>query len=445
MILFGGIVDRESIQELLNEFNITKLIIRNDRYDEFRNQNNVMLKSEFFKYDTRNNAIISDEKYTDVLSYVIEDYRTHIITEREFRQYGRNSMFNNLQKVDAVVYNSIAILLKESPKAVIFQATPHGTVPFIFAKVAEFMKVKVIFNAHTLLPWKIEPVEGIYKQASLLKYPVLNSGEGLTRLNDFIEEKSGDYETAIPDYELKRQKAYNGKFFSFAKELDHISYLGLKHLPFKIIESVRKYNAYKIYNKLSTENVNSKGLVYYLHYQPERTSIPEGELYSQQFFAIRKLSIIAKELNINVYVKEHPSTFRQPWNSGFRNANFYKAIISLGNIKIISLNFDSYRLMQYALLTFTISGTIIVESLLKGIPVYSFSRRKSIELDGFYNVDDNLQKVIKKVINKEIEVDRKSLINKLELISKNSFDKNIDINTSLESLKFAMRKIVNKK
>ena len=65
-----------------------------------------------------------------------------------------------------------------------------------------------------------------------------------------------------------------------------------------------------------------------MHYQPEATSLPIGLDYCEQFNAISALRS-AFPTDYNIYVKEHPYTYKQPFDPRFRPPQYYEIISSL--------------------------------------------------------------------------------------------------------------------
>ena len=58
------------------------------------------------------------------------------------------------------------------------------------------------------------------------------------------------------------------------------------------------------------ENIkNEKDFVYFaLHFEPERTTTPDGDYFHDQFLALVTLRKIVP-MDVLIYVKEHPSQF----------------------------------------------------------------------------------------------------------------------------------------
>lgn len=113
-------------------------------------------------------------------------------------------------------------------------------------------------------------------------------------------------------------------------------------------------------------------VVFALHYEPERTSRPEGGAFSDQLRALLEIRRIVPEA-IQVLVKEHYSQ-----NSGAlrgylgRSPKFYEVVESLPNTRLLSDGVDLLELAEHAQVVFTLTGTIGVESSYLGTRVVYF-------------------------------------------------------------------------
>lgn len=139
---------------------------------------------------------------------------------------------------------------------------------------------------------------------------------------------------------------------------------------------LRLYRFYKtkkirrIYDKLSIKaNYEEKYVYFPLHYQPERTTLPEGGDYNNQLIAIKKVrEVFGKE--IKIYVKEHPATFYRRQGFYFRSERFYENIVSDHNTNLIAISEKSKSLIDYAFCTVSVNGTSVLEAYLRSKKSY---------------------------------------------------------------------------
>ncbi len=80
-------------------------------------------------------------------------------------------------------------------------------------------------------------------------------------------------------------------------------------------------------------------IIYFLHYQPEATSLPQGGVFVDQELSVAIMARAAKEMGYKLYVKEH---FVQP----YRNRTFYETYIRSKIIRLIGTDYDSKELVK---------------------------------------------------------------------------------------------------
>jgi len=143
----------------------------------------------------------------------------------------------------------------------------------------------------------------------------------------------------------------------------------------------------KTYEKLCTKKINKKYIFFALHYQPEETSCPTGGCYSDQLLIIEILNSFL-DSDIDIVVKEHKTQFF-PYLEGEagRDLYFYKRLSGISKrVKLVSINEDPFRLIDGAIATVTISGTIGWESVIRGTPSIIFGRAWYEDMPGVYKV-----------------------------------------------------------
>lgn len=109
-----------------------------------------------------------------------------------------------------------------------------------------------------------------------------------------------------------------------------------------------------------------------LHYEPERTSLPDGlPILFQGDAVIRARDLIP--LGTPLIVKEHYSQASSALRGYLgRSKEFYPMIRSLPNTHLVGGEKDGTELLSGASIVFTLTGTIAIESVLKGVPVGFF-------------------------------------------------------------------------
>lgn len=131
----------------------------------------------------------------------------------------------------------------------------------------------------------------------------------------------------------------------------------------------------------------TKFILVALHYQPEETSCPTGGSFSDQTMIIRYLDEMLPK-DITIAIKEHRSQFYNHLEAAAgRKVNFYKRVLNISNrICFVSADSDPFVLIDQALATVTISGTIGWESAIRGTPTILFGRAWYEQMPRVYKV-----------------------------------------------------------
>ena len=145
---------------------------------------------------------------------------------------------------------------------------------------------------------------------------------------------------------------------------------------FKISKESKSY--LPIYNKLVTDIdiIKTKYVIFALHYQPEATTSPNGGVFVDQLLVIEMLDRLLP-LDIVILVKEHKSQFFGVLESASagRSKVFYERLSQFSErVKVVSLDLNSFDLIDNAKAVVTVTGTIGIESLARGKPVFCFGR-----------------------------------------------------------------------
>jgi hypothetical protein len=111
-----------------------------------------------------------------------------------------------------------------------------------------------------------------------------------------------------------------------------------------------------------------------MHYQPERTTCPEGGVFSNQLAALRMI-VRTLPAGWRLLVKEHPSQFLwQTEGELGRWDGYHQTIRDLGLVDLVPLEVSAKRLVQGAGAVVTVTGTVGWEACLAGIPTITLAR-----------------------------------------------------------------------
>ena len=129
----------------------------------------------------------------------------------------------------------------------------------------------------------------------------------------------------------------------------------------------RKLNLRRQISKFQDVYSLEEKFVYFpLHFEPERTTNPDGGVFHDQILAILALrKILPKDTYI--YVKEHPSQFYVA-NKGSRGRSplFYELIKNLDKVKFVGFEENSLELIKHSIFVSTISGSVALEASVIG-------------------------------------------------------------------------------
>ena len=374
ILMDPGIIPLDSLKEVIDDFSFhhkLSFIIeqhKKELYKDLSDLYKVVCYEDFTITSTERLPLESLSDYDNAIQTVLNDYRTFLIAERVRGLLNSESSFNSIEKIENTIYNFILFHNEFNFDELIFQATPHNLTNWVIAKTAESIGISVKMIQTSPIPWRFWLVEGLDVQRII--YPNTKQVVGNDQSNlikQYIKMNQSGYSDALPDYEKDRLKARKGDYWQWKKELIDVS-----KSPRKLLNLKSKRKNYKLYSKLA-EYPNNKDnyIVFFLHFQPERTSLPEAGIYSNQWLIIKAIQTCLPE-GWQLYVKEHPSMFINKFDKRYRHADFYKNVSKLEKIKLIPLDTDTFNLIDNCKAIATITGTVGVQSLIRNKPVLSF-------------------------------------------------------------------------
>lgn len=121
------------------------------------------------------------------------------------------------------------------------------------------------------------------------------------------------------------------------------------------------------YSKISVKPNLQKDYVFVpLHYEPERTSNPDGGLFYNVYDMLVFLRSYIPE-GIKIILKEHPSQFTKDLHGHRgRSSLFYTSIASLPNVEFANLDIPSSTLIRNSMFIATQTGTASLEAAIIG-------------------------------------------------------------------------------
>lgn len=296
---------------------------------------------------------------------LMDDHQTFMLCDRAFKMPISNSLMAS--KILDHVLCSQKYFERTKPDALVYMAMPHNSMTWVFAKVAQEMGVRVLFFQETLLPWRFALMEGLRRESTLF-YPQrrrLNAGEAALAV-DFERRKRGSFAEAFPIYERARLSRNNGKFYNFFRDVRRSW-----RRPDLVLN---KALCYRTYGSLwQSPNKEERYAAFFLHFQPERTTLPESYGFGQQLGAIVALAATLPA-GMRLYVKEHPSMYTADCHWFERRPFWYRRLAQVPNVILLPLDTDPYALIDGSECVATVAGTIGGEALIRGKAVVAFGR-----------------------------------------------------------------------
>jgi len=338
------------------------------------------------------------------------------------------------------------------PDVYISPVSPHVIYDYVLYCLCKMKGIKTImFNQPSLYGWiyPIEHFETIPKSlqsmyADLLHLKTAGKLEPFT-LSDqsefYMKKTSSDYSTAVPFY-MKEQFEQNqigifllkkfithpdnisnmirkGRFLlsrdhyvkQKGKKIEESNMKGLEYL-WNRLEGVQKKNKLKQHYKKQEKpaDLNHPYVYVALHYQPENSTSPQGESFTDQFLVVDLLSKCVPK-GWSIYVKEHSSQWHiKLHGERARTTDFYDAIAALSNARLIPVSTPNFSLIDHAKAVATVTGTTGWEAIVRGKPVLIFGHAWYKGCDGvFYTPSEKTCKEVLLKIAEGYKVDKEAV------------------------------------
>jgi hypothetical protein len=147
---------------------------------------------------------------------------------------------------------------------------------------------------------------------------------------------------------------------------------------------------HRFYQSLTEEPAEGEKYVFFpMHYQPEATTSPSGDLFVNQLLGVETI-LKNTPNNWFVYVKEHPQQFQNHLNGHTnRIKEMYSDLLKSHRVRLIPLERDSFSIMKNAMAVATVTGTVGWEAVMHRIPVIVFGLIWYENMPGVLRVTDS--------------------------------------------------------
>jgi hypothetical protein len=355
----------------------------------------------------------------------------------------RLDLYGTFSRIDReVFFHQITIktlkhFFLNKPDFLLMGEAPHSHAQYLIYEICLFLKIPCFkFNRWTIAPLlflqNMENEEIIEKERNLnAKIDKILELEILKFLNE-VKSKNEEYEIFYMKEQRIDDKFLNRliKFFRFGikniyKDIKHnLKNALLKRIspinPYKLnfftrimIKKKRAENLNKSYLKLIDSLINEKKFVYFsLHFEPERTTNPDGGRFHNQFLAIQKIRNLVPD-SIDIIVKEHPSQFYiKDKGSLGKSPFFYNLIKNIKGVRFVETSTHPISLIKKSVFVVTITGTVALEASILGKKSVIFGSTPFPNVPNIFKWSENLSydEIISKPIE-DFEAIQKSLMN----------------------------------
>ncbi|MCI5059227.1 MAG: hypothetical protein MRY83_24150 [Flavobacteriales bacterium] len=284
-------------------------------------------------------------------------------------------------------------------------AIPHDTSQFIAWKMAEKLGIpylmisdlsvpdyNIIINSDyrrlgNVVPKKLEELKSKYKSAE-----EISLSEDFQREWERVCVAKGEnfkpwYFKKFEDEKKVSSTLKNRSVSKFKRVLNLIKtnrkkFVDLEYWYYRY----RLYKGYTrgkraFYNQNAVKPDFSKKFFYLaFHYQPELTSCPKGGVYAHQLLMVEMIAHYLPKDYV-LYVKEHPAQ-----TDAVRDFYFFKDILDYDNVRFVSLDTPSEKLLENCVATVTVAGTVCWEGMAKKKPGLIFGYHPNLFGPGVFPI-----------------------------------------------------------
>jgi hypothetical protein len=376
----------------------------------------------------------SESLSTEIIEKSIE-YENMFLTVSDRLNFFPLPVRNRKQIYQQLLLYWYSFFKKNPVDAVVFASTPHMGFYNVIYGVAKMLNVKIVYLYRTLIENKILLLNDYKKVEKVPEGYLKNKTK-----KELIELIGADYykQIFVPSLWIKRsdninKKAINQNVSFLLKEYVAVTLRFFRFLFQGQPTSVFYYNngcnkfligllclwvnfklnrLRRYYQGRTTKvNLNKKFVYFPFHFQPEKTTCPEGGVFENQLLAV---DILSKSIPKDwiLYIKEHPRQFEinDPRRLHYRDKDYYNTLLGYKNVRLVRIEKNSEPLMKQAIFTVTITGSSGWQSLLANKPCVVFGNPWYSPCRSCYVVNsvDECKRTVTDIIDKsskEVEKD----------------------------------------
>ncbi len=325
------------------------------------------------------------------------------------------------------------ILKVKNIELIVAPSIPHRVFDYALYVAADILKIKFLTFKMTVWPGYIIPFYDIDKLNPIEQKEAIEIDE---EVHSYIEKVTSTYQNAEPDYMKKQARDANlslirriviyiqkyqlsavPKLFKRStiywkkknERIQESEFLKVEYFQKVILGYRFKKRLKKYYESIcQSYQKDDKYVFVALHYQPEETSCPSGNIFVDQALMIEALSKHLPD-DIFIYVKEHPSQFnpKMEGHTG-RNKSFYDKVKNIDRVKFISTTVNSFKLIDDSFAVATLTGTVGVEAMIRGKCAIVFgsawyeSLKGVIKIKGPEDLDSLYTNIKERLVSKNV-------------------------------------------
>lgn len=388
----GREVWKEVSKELYTRSIHPKIWLGDPAHDEFAKSNyKDCLVLDFFKI---HKVIDLESKGLKVNREHIKDKCFYMLKDQVYKMMDRQDEFGMFGRLEreaffyALFFYFYTIVIEKNINILVASEGPHSPASMTLYGVCKILGIKTYHLSQN----SITPIAHICTDFYGGKLKLKNNLEHEhSRHKENIRNYIGSISDDIPvPHYMKAQKDFDIKSEGVSFKLNKYFFNPVKQLVFKK-GSGRGYSIYRreffknnkkplLYENLIGNRKNdlfagykaalsefdlSKEFVYVpLHYEPERTSNPDGGDFYNAYDMIMSLRSLLPR-HIFIVLKEHYSQFTNKLH-GYRGRSplFYKSIKTLENVVFVDMSIPSRTLIESSVFVATQTGTAALEAAL---------------------------------------------------------------------------------
>jgi hypothetical protein len=306
-----------------------------------------------------------------------------------FRTVDREVVLRRLQLV------LLSQLLRSKPTHMVFEETPHEVADFALFRLAQWLKIPVLFFQPSLVGPQVVARSSLTDIVEV-ECPLIGPEDSVADRQAVQAISHGaisKLQTGGGTALLDRQKRVDSVSSRGSQKVNVVRHVArrlgsspanrlvnltghalLGEVVRRVLEVVLEWSLRRSLQRTvaglpsAPSNPNAQYALFALHYEPERTNMPEGLPYLSQLDAVLEARRFLPS-DVNLLVKEH---YAQQSSSlrGYvgRSITAYEYLNSIPGIEVLGVGANSGELMRNAECIFTMTGKIGIEAAFAGTP-----------------------------------------------------------------------------